>query len=303
VGPDTFDDAAVIKLRDDLAICFTADFITPVVDDAFDWGRIAAANSISDIYAMGATPLCALNLVCWSNCLPSEMMSELLAGGADAMNEGGAMLVGGHTMEDDVPKYGLAVIGMIHPDKVLCNRGAKPGDFLYLSKPLGTGIMATAIKADMIEKNHQKETLMHMKALNKHAAEAAVAAGARALTDVTGFGLMGHLWEMLNPNEDIGVDVDCSTLPILSGAVDLAMQGLIPEGAYRNKDAFKASVVRENSVNDTLEMLCYDPQTSGGLLCAISKGKSSAYEEEAKKRNVAVKRIGLFNKSKMIRLY
>ena len=180
VGPETLDDAAALRLTDEIAVCFTADFITPLVDDPATWGQIAAANSISDIYAMGATPLAALNLVCWPNCLPSEWLHAVMAGGAAAAKEANCLIVGGHTVDDKQPKYGMAVIGTVHPDRILRNRGGRPGDQLYLTKPLGTGVLATAIKADMASPQQIAAAADSMKRLNRTAGEAAVAAGACA---------------------------------------------------------------------------------------------------------------------------
>lgn len=297
VGQETMDDAAVISLRPDLALCLTADFITPVVDDAYDFGWIAANNSLSDVYAMGGKPLCALNLVCWPSGLPQEILARVLQGGADLLQACDSLLVGGHTVEDKEPKYGLAVVGTIDPRKILRNRGARPGDVLYLSKALGTGIVATAIKGDLATPEHARAALVAMKEPNREVAAAAVAAGARALTDVTGFGFMGHLAEMLDPAQNLGVQVRLAAIPLLPGALELAGLGMIPAGAYRNREAYQRLVVSRGTGAEGLEMLLYDPQTSGGLLCAVPPQACAAFEEEARRRKVATVSVGLFDSS------
>jgi selenide,water dikinase len=297
VGPETHDDAAALKVSDDVAICFTADFITPLVDDAALWGRIAAVNSISDIYAMGATPLAAVNLVCWPNCLPLEMLKQLLAGGSAAAAECGCLVVGGHTVDDKQPKYGMAVIGTVHPERLLRNRGARPGDRIYLSKPLGTGIIATAIKAELASQEHQDAAVQSMIQPNRLAAQAAIAAGARAMTDVTGFGLVGHLSEMLGPEAALGAALSLEALPLLPGARSLAAMGLIPAGAYRNREAFRPRVQLDAGVDETMEMLLYDPQTSGGLLAAIPAERTGVFEQYAAQHHLDAVLIGTFDDS------
>jgi selenide,water dikinase len=297
VGPETLDDAAALEVSDDLAICFTADIITPLVDDAHTWGRIAAANSISDIYAMGATPLAALNVMCWPNCLPLEMLRQVLAGGAMTAAEADCLLVGGHTIDDKEPKYGMAVIGTVHPDRILTNRGARPGDRLYLSKRLGTGIIATAVKAELAGDDEFSAYVDTMATLNRCAAEAASASGVRALTDVTGFGLVGHLNEMLGRSENLGVTLKMDSLPQLPGVTAHMEMGLIPGGAYRNRDAYQDRVVFAPGSNEVLEMLLYDPQTSGGVLAAVPPVAGSQFEQHAADRGTEVFCIGEFDES------
>jgi len=291
----------VLRITNDIAICFTADFITPLVDDPATWGHIAAANSISDVYAMGATPLAALNLVCWPNCLPAEWLDALMAGGAAAAAAANCLIVGGHTMDDKQPKYGMAVIGTVHPDRILCNRGGRPGDQLYLTKPLGTGIVATAIKADLATPDQVAAASQSMKTLNRAASEAAVAAGARALTDVTGFGLAGHLTEMLAGDRPLGAQLRVHSLPLLPGALDYIDMGLIPGGAYRNRDTYQHRVSYDQTANPTYEMLLYDPQTSGGLLAAIPPDVGERFEQEAARRQLTVSRIGELTDTGVIR--
>jgi len=297
VGPETLDDAAVVAVSDELAVCFTADFITPVVDDPGQWGQIAAANSLSDVFAMGARPLAALNLVCWPKSLPPEMLAEVLAGGARTAAESACLIVGGHTVEDKEPKYGLAVIGTVHPDRVFRNRGAQPGDLLYLTKPLGTGILATAIKAGLAGREETEAAVQSMTTLNRGASEAAVAVSARALTDVSGFGLAGHLLEMLGPDGSLGAEVYANELPLLPGVRRHMQTGMIPGGAYRNRDAYQKRVRIAEEARDPWEILIYDPQTSGGLLAAIPPEAEERFRQEAARRDVAASRIGAFNQT------
>jgi selenide,water dikinase len=297
VGPETLDDAAALRVSDDVAICFTADFITPLVDDPKQWGRIAAANSISDIYAMGATPLAALNLVCWPNCLPLEMLGAVLEGGGSAAFDSNCLVVGGHTVDDQQPKYGMAVIGTVHPDRVIRNQGAQPGDRLYLTKPLGTGIIATAMKAELATQDELDMAVRVMTTLNRAAAEAAVAAGARALTDVTGFGFAGHLSEMLGAQTGLGAKIHSDALPILPGVNGHMQMGMIPGGAYRNRDAYQERVQLSDGGQEAIEMLLYDPQTSGGLLAAIPAESAETFQQKLAERGVRASHIGEFDQS------
>ena len=283
-----------------MAVCFTADFITPVVDDAQTWGRIAAANALSDVYAMGAKPLAALNLVCWPKQLPMELLSDVLAGGMAVTSEAGCLLVGGHTVEDKEPKYGLAVIGTVHPDRILRNRGARPGDLLYLSKPLGTGVIATAVKAKLAKDEETAAAVRSMTRLNRSASEAALAASARAITDVTGFGLAGHLTEMLGPEGQLGAEISLGSLPLLPGTQQHMQMGMIPAGAYRNRDAYSPRIRIAQGVENGQEILLFDPQTSGGLLIAIAPDTADKFERESENRNTKVTRIGAFNNTGQI---
>ena len=290
----------MIGVSDDMAVCFTADFITPVVDDAQTWGRIAAANALSDVYAMGAKPLAALNLVCWPKQLPMELLSDVLAGGMAVTSEAGCLLVGGHTVEDKEPKYGLAVIGTVHPDRIIRNQGARPGDLLYLSKPLGTGIIATAVKAKLAKDEETAAAVASMTRLNRNACEAALAASVRAMTDVTGFGLAGHLSEMLGPEGRLGAEISFKSLPLLPGTRQHTQMGMIPAGAYRNRDAYSGRVRFAQDVEDGLEILLFDPQTSGGLLIAIDPDTAREFEKESQNRNTKATRIGVFNDTRQI---
>jgi len=298
VGPETLDDAAVVAINSEVAVCFTADFITPLVDDPRTWGRIAATNALSDVYAMGGTPLAALNLVCWPKTLPLDLLGEVLAGGRDAADAAAALVVGGHSVEDPEPKYGMAVIGTVHPGRVLRNVGAEPGDALFLTKPLGTGIVSTAIKADLAPATAIEAAVASMTTLNRGAGEAAVATEARALTDVTGFSLMGHLSEMLGKSSRLGAAVSVSALPVLPGALDLLAQGMAPAGAYRNRLAYQPRVTLASDVDrQQWEMLLYDPQTSGGLLAAVPPGLAGDFVEACRQRQSKAWWIGEFTDS------
>jgi selenide,water dikinase len=279
VGAEGLDDAAALRVSDDLAILFTADFITPVVDDARSWGRIAAANALSDIYAMGGHPLAALNLVCWPSQLSTNLLTDVLAGGADAATDAQCIVAGGHTVQDDEPKYGLAVIGTVRPEAIVRNRGAQAGDLLYLTKPLGTGVIATAIKADLATEGQMEAAVQSMGTLSRAACDAALAAGAHAMTDVTGFGLAGHLLEMLGTDTSLGARISLAALPVLPGVREHMAMGLVPRGAYRNRDAY----LDRMSIDDgqTADLLLYDPQTSGGLLIAIPRGAAPEFESAA----------------------
>jgi len=300
VGPETFDDAAALKVSDDLAICFTADFITPLVDDPKAWGRIAAANSLSDLYAMGAVPLAALNLVCWPKSLSNDVLVQVLTGGAQTAAEAGCVIGGGHTVGDKEPKYGLAAIGTVHPDRILRNQGATPGDWLYLTKPLGTGILSTAIKRGTASADEVEAVVESMGTLNRAASEAAIAASAHALTDVSGFGLAGHLIEMLGSSAKLGVELWAGAVPLLPGAAKHLKAGAIPGGTNRNRDAYQPRVRFAGDVETGWDVLVYDPQTSGGLLAAVGPEMKGRFEQEASQRGVRAGCIGRFTESGIV---
>lgn len=268
VGTATGDDAAVWKLDDDRAIVSTADFITPVVDDARTWGRVAAANSVSDVYAMGGRPLFALNLVGWNtDALPTELLGELLAGGQDVATAGGFAVVGGHTIDDPEPKYGMAVTGEVHPDRILTNAGLKPGQDLVLTKPLGIGVITTAIKADVAPSDVADGAIASMTKLNDVGSRLAVAAGATGCTDVTGFGLLGHLGRMAIES-GVRVTVEFDAIPFLDGAVDLAADGIMPGGSSRNL-AWGRELLDAGNHDELHQLLVADAQTSGGLVFGV----------------------------------
>jgi len=265
VGIDTGDDAAVWRLDAERALVVTTDFLTPVVDDARVWGRIAAQNAVSDVYAMGGRPILALNLVAWpSSELPAGLLTEVLSGGQDVASEGGFVIAGGHSVDDPEPKYGLAVVGEVHPDRILTNAGLRAGDALVLTKALGIGIATTGIKAGTAGRELVTAAVASMTASNAAAAAAAVRAGATGATDVTGFGLLGHLAKMAAAS---GVDVELSVadIPILPGARELAQAGVLPGGSRRNLDWVR-SVVDADGFSELELLLLADAQTSGGLL-------------------------------------
>ena len=282
VGIEKLDDAGVYLLSEDLALVQTVDFFTPIVDDPFWFGQIACANALSDVYAMGGEPITALNIVCFPRDLELSILKEILRGGLKKLEEAGVVLVGGHSVEDPEVKYGLSVTGIVHPQKIVRNQGAKPGDLLVLTKPIGTGIIATAIKAQMAEEKTILKVSEVMATLNKEASRVMVEIGVNACTDITGFGLLGHMCEMV---EGTGVDfyVYAPRVPIFEEAFYFAKMGLVPGGAYRNKN-FRSHMVDFCGVDEVTIDLLFDPQTSGGLLMAVAREKVSLLLDELKKR-------------------
>jgi selenide,water dikinase len=269
VGADTLDDAAIYRLTADIALVQTVDFFTPVVDDPYDFGRIAAANAFSDIYAMGGRPLTALNIVCFPDgVLPLDYLGLILKGGAETARLAGATIVGGHTIDDPEPKYGMAVTGTVTPGEELTNAAAVPGDMLVLTKPLGTGVVATAIKQGTASQAAISAATASMAALNRDGAEVAREHGVRALTDVTGFGLLGHLSEMCRASA-VGADLWFDRLPLLPEAATLARQGVVPGGTKRNLEYVQAWTSFGAALEPWQQLLCADAQTSGGLLLSV----------------------------------
>jgi selenide,water dikinase len=278
VDASTRDDAAVYLLTPDRAIVATVDFFTPIVDDPYDFGRIAAANAFSDIYAMGATPLLALNLVGWPrDTLPYEMLGEVLRGGADIAREAGAFVLGGHSVDDPEPKYGMVVIGEAHPSRITTLARAKAGDVLVLTKAIGTGVLTTALKRDLVKPDELKDAVASMTTLNAGAARAVLATGAgvHAATDVTGFGLLGHLHNMLTAS-GVAAELDAASVPLLPRALELTQSGAIPGGTKRNRDALSPHVKLGAGVPEPLRVLLFDAQTSGGLLIAVEADRVGA---------------------------
>ena len=274
VGMNTADDAAVYKVRDDLAIAITVDYFTPVVDDPYDFGAIAAANAMSDLYAMGVQPVIALNLVGFPvKTLPMFVLDRILEGGADKASEAKVSIVGGHTIDDPEPKYGMAVVGFTPPNAVVTNAGARKGDVLVLTKPLGLGIVSHGIKGDLASPSAIEQATELMKTLNRDASLAMVEVGANACTDVTGFGLLGHLWEMCTASK-VGAIIGLSGIPVLPDAWKLAEAGTIPGGAYSNREYVAADVTFDPEVGEVAQLVLSDPETSGGLLIAVSPEKS-----------------------------
>lgn len=274
VGIDTADDAGVFQLDDSTALIQTLDFFPPIVDDPYLFGQIAAANSLSDVYAMGGKPLTAMNIVAFPLCtLPAEVLLAILQGGQEKIAEAGAILVGGHTVSDAEPKYGLSVTGIVHPRQVLTNAGARPGDALILTKALGTGILTTAAKADMFS-DGVDAAISSMTALNKTAAECLGGHVVHACTDVTGFGLLGHLQEMTSASCTQAV-IDSAALPLLPQAAEAAAMGFVPAGAYENRSS-REGISFADVVPDNIRDICYDPQTSGGLLISLPGNEAAA---------------------------
>lgn len=259
----------------------TLDFFTPIVDDPYMFGQIAAANSLSDVYAMGGTPIFALNIVCFPTCLPIDILGEIIRGGADKVREAGAIIVGGHSVDDKEPKYGLAVTGLVHPDRVLPNSSAKEGDVLILTKPLGIGIINTAIKGDIASEKNMKDAVETMAYLNKYASEIAKNYDISSCTDITGFGLMGHLNEMVS-GSGVSANIHYDSIPVLEGAEDFAMMGIIPQGAYKNMSYLEGKYTFDEKVQEYKRDILFDPQTSGGLLLAVKEKDACKLLEELK---------------------
>jgi selenide, water dikinase len=270
VGLHEPDDAGVYRVTSELALVQTVDFFTPIVDDPFAWGRIAATNALSDVYAMGGRPVSALNLVAWPRDLDMAALGAVLAGGAAACEDAGVTIIGGHSIDDPEPKYGLAVTGLVHPDAVVRSRGARPGDVLVLTKPLGMGIVASGIKEGKTSEATADEAIRLMSTLNRGASEAMNEVGAAAATDVTGFGLMGHLLEMLG--DHLHAELDFDMIPVLLEAIELARDGVAPGGSRRNLEAMGARVASDG-LDDARRQVLFDAQTSGGLLIAVAPGK------------------------------
>ncbi len=274
MGLETSDDAGVYQLTPDLALVQTVDFFTPIVDDPFTFGEIAVANALSDVYAMGGRPLTAMNLVAFPvKTLASSVLKDILLGGLSKMEEAGVTLVGGHTVDDPEIKYGLSVTGLVHPKKILSNAKAIPGDLLVLTKPIGTGIIATALKGRMASEKAVRQMVESMTALNRKASEKMQALGAHACTDITGFGLIGHGLEMANASH-VGLRIWADKVPVFPEAMEYARIGLIPAGAYSNRQFFSCRMDVRSSVSPVLVDLFYDPQTSGGLLISLPPRKA-----------------------------
>lgn len=304
VGIETSDDANIYKVTDDIALIQTVDFFTPIVDDPYMFGQIAAANSLSDVYAMGGEPKIALNIVGFPNCLDPSVLGEILAGGADKVKEAGAVLVGGHSVQDDEPKYGLCVSGFVHPDKIFKNYGCKPGDVLILTKQIGNGIVNTAIKAEMASERAIKEVTVAMASLNKKAKEVVENHQVNACTDITGFGLLGHCVEMAVAS-DVTFELHVKDIAYFEDAISYAKMGLVPAGAYKNR-GYSGKQVDMSQVEEHYVDLLYDPQTSGGLLISVppEEVENIMKEFEEKKMDTKVSIIGkvVEKDEKLIRL-
>jgi len=301
VGLKGFEDAGVYRITDGLAIVQTVDFFTPVVNDPYWFGQIAAANALSDVYAMGARPVTALNIACFSpKKFGTSVLREILRGGIDKVREAGVSLLGGHSVEDEEIKYGLSVTGLVHPQRIIRNEGAQPGDLLILTKPLGTGILITAMKGNRVSKETEKRLIAFMATLNSRASEVMLSAGTRAATDVTGFGLAGHLKEMIK--ENLGVEVSAEELPCFPEAEGLAAKGFLPAKLYKNRDFYSPFV--EAEISGFLLDLVFDPESSGGLLIALHEDDMGRFQTGASQASLDYWVIGRFTQEPkgMIRL-
>ncbi len=277
---DTSDDGGVYKLTDDIALVQSVDYFTPIVDDPYMFGQIAAANALSDIYAMGGKPTTVLNIVGFPiKELPDEILAGMMKGASDKVDEAGAAIVGGHSIDDQEPKFGLAATGIVHPEKVWANKGAEPGDVLVLTKPLGVGILTTAIKREAATADQEKAVTKVMAQLNRTAAETLSAYTPHAVTDVTGFGLLGHAFEMAEASH-VTFSFDSETIPLLDGAVILAEQGIIPGGSKANAKYLASHIARENHVSELMQSILCDAITSGGLLIAMSEDEAANYVQD-----------------------
>ena len=296
VGFDKSDDASVYKISDDLALVQTVDFFPPIADDPYTFGAITATNAPSDAYAMGGAPKLALNIMAVPEGMPGEAVHEMLRGGYDKVYEAGALITGGHSILDPEPKYGLAVTGFVHPDRMLTNSGAKPGDVLLFTKPIGIGILTTAAKADMLTPELEKRMTDLMMTLNKAARDAMVKYRVHACTDVTGFGMLGHLSEMAT-GSDVEITLHVDEVDLISEAYEFAQMGLLPAGMYRNR-SFAEKYVDAGQTELAKQDMLYDPQTAGGLLIAVAPEDADALFNELKNTAPSAQRIGTVSEYK-----
>ena len=290
VGFDKSDDASVYRISEDLALVQTVDFFPPIADDPYLFGQIAATNALSDVYAMGGEPKLCLNIMAVPKDMPKEAVHQLLKGGYDKVYEAGALITGGHSILDDEPKYGLAVTGFVHPDKILTNSGARPGDILLFTKPLGIGVLTTAAKADMVSPESMELAHRMMTTLNKSARDVMVRYNVHACTDVTGFGLLGHTYEMAE-GSDVEITLDVDAMDLIPEALELARMGILPEGMYRNR-TFAEAAVDPGDTELAKQDLLYDPQTAGGLVMAVSPEDADALLEALGPAVPSAQRIG-----------
>ncbi len=291
VGFDKADDAGVYQISPDLALVQTVDFFTPIVDDPYTFGQIAATNALSDVYAMGGRPISALAMVCFPEKADLAVLERILAGGLSKMIEAACTVIGGHSIRDEEIKFGYAVTGTIHPQRVLTNSGARPGDALVLTKALGTGVISTAIKKGKAEEAWIDAATRSMTTLNKTAAEVAQKFEVHSMTDITGFGLIGHAREMAM-GSDVGLRISAAKVPLLEGAPQCARAGFIPGGLKANREFAECLVNYEGSISEELKALLFDPQTAGGLLISIAGGDAEQLVTELKHKNVAAALIG-----------
>ena len=290
VGSATGDDAAVYRLDDRTALVVTVDFFTPITDDPYEFGSVAAANSLSDVYAMGGRPLVALNVVGFPAALAVEMLGDVLRGGYDKAAEANCLIVGGHTVDDNEPKYGLSVVGLVEPGRQVSNAGAQPGDVLVLTKPIGTGIITTGCKAGVAPPGSVETAVETMATLNRAASEAMMEVGVNACTDITGFGLMGHLTGMLRAS-GVSAQVELSQVPVLPGVAELLEQGVAPGGTHRNQAGVEDSVDWDDALTADDRLLLCDAQTSGGLLISVPQTRLSKLLVSLESRGVATRAV------------
>jgi selenide, water dikinase len=300
VGLAPADDAAVYRLDDERALVFTVDFFPPIVDDPSDFGAIAATNALNDIFAMGATPLVALSVAAFPESLPGEAVSALLAAAAAKVREAGGILAGGHTLRDEEPLYGLAVVGTVAPDGVWTKGGARPGDVLYLTKPLGTGLVVHGRKEGRVSDEVLAGAVAQMKTLNAETAAVARAAGPHAVTDVTGFGLIGHAYEMAS-RSGVRIDLDAGALPVIPAALELAAAGVVTGGDPRNRE-YVGDALELDGASDVQVRIGFDPQTAGGLLVALAPDRAGNFERALRERGLTNARVGTVTAGAGIRL-
>lgn len=290
IGIETSDDAAVYKVNEETAIIHTVDFFTPVVDDPYIFGQIAATNSLSDVYAMGGDVILALNIAGFPACKDMSILGEILKGGADKVIEAGGIIAGGHTIDDNEPKYGLSVLGLINPKDIWSNSNAKSGDILILTKPIGTGIINTAIKGEIATSNQIDEAVKVMSTLNKYASNIAKKYNINSCTDITGFGLAGHLFEMAK-GSNVSIHLETTSLELIDGTEDLAKMGIIPAGTYRNKEYLKDKYINLTG-KEFIEDIVFDPQTSGGLIFSLNSIEAISLLDDLRKNNIPAFIVG-----------
>jgi selenide,water dikinase len=285
IGSETGDDAAVYKLDEDVGLVFTVDFFPPITDDAYEFGAISAANSLSDVYAMGGKPLMALNITGFPDSLDKDILGDILRGGYDKAAEAGCLLVGGHTVDDLEPKYGMAVVGLVPPGKAVSNKDAKPGDVLILTKPIGTGIITTAGKQNKVSSEVMELAISIMSTLNKTSSEIMMDVGVHACTDVTGFGLMGHLMSMMKASNTTA-NIVFADVPVIEGTWNLLDQGIVPGGTMRNKSSVDSSINWFDGITEQAQLLLCDAQTSGGFFISVSQDKSDLLLDKLHKSGI-----------------
>ncbi len=291
VGLNKPDDASAYQLDDNRVLLQSVDYFTPIVDDPYLFGQIAAVNALSDIYAMGGKPITAMNIVGFPECLEEDVLVEILRGGRDKVSESQAVITGGHTVNDEEPKYGLSVTGLVNKENLVTNSQSEVGDLLILTKPLGTGIIATAIKGGMLEENRESDAIQAMLTLNNKAVDIMEEFKVNACTDVTGFGLLGHCWELAK-GSGVGVELYLDQIPLFSQVEEFINLGMVPAGTYNNRDYLADIIDFETSIKEELELPLFDPQTSGGLLISISEDKAKQFLEKLKEAKI--------NKAKII---